>query len=240
MSGHNIMNEAVPQRRADCRQLQQIIAGLTEGVLLLDPDGIIVWSNEAALAMHRVTTREELGADVAEYRERFILRYRNNHALSEGDYPTERVVAGEIFDGVTVEVTPAGNGGVRWVHAVHSLVLTNAGGDPDCLVLVIRDATDQVTAEERFERAFGANPAPAIICRLADLRYIKVNRGFLEMTGYAREDVLGRSVYEIDVLEQAERKNRAIELLNDGRTIPQMEASLRLLDGSAKSDSTRK
>jgi PAS domain S-box-containing protein len=228
------MNDAIPHQRADRRQLQQIIGGLTEGVLLLDPDRTIVWANEAALAMHGVTTREELGTDVDEYRERFILRYRNNHVLLEGDYPTDRVVAGEIFDGVTVEVTPAGDAEVRWVHAVHSLVLTDAGGEPECLVLVMRDATDQVSAEERFERAFGANPAPAIICRLADLRYVKVNRGFLEMTGYARDQVLGRSVYEIDVLEQAERKTLAIELLNAGRTIPQMEASLRLPDGSGK------
>jgi len=146
----------------------------------------------------------------------------------------DRVAAGEIFDDVTVEVTPVGDTGTRWVHAVRSLVLTNADGDPDCLVLVIRDATDQASAEERFERAFGTNPAPAIICRLTDLRYIKVNRGFLGMTGYQREDVVDRSVYEIDVLENAERKDLAIELLNEGRMIPQMEASLRLPNGDSK------
>jgi PAS domain S-box-containing protein len=234
MNDFNIIREAIPQRQADRRQLQQIIAGLTEGILLLDTDGTIVWANEAALAMHGATTREELGVNVREYRERFILRYRNNRPVAEGDYPTDRVVAGEPLDGVTVEVTSAADEGVRWVHQVRSLVLTNAGGDPDCLVLVIRDATEQVSAEERFERAFGANPAPAIICRLMDLRYVKVNRGFLEMTGYAREDVLDRSVYEIDVLEQADRKSLAIELLNAGRTIPQMEAVLRLPDGSGK------
>ena len=234
MKDHNIRTEAIPQRRADRRQLQQIIAGLTEGVLLLDPDGTIVWANEAALSMHGVSAREQLGADVADYRHRFELRYRNNHALAEGDYPTDRVAAGEIFDDVTVEVTPVGDTGTRWVHAVRSLVLTNADGDPDCLVLVIRDATDQASAEERFERAFGTNPAPAIICRLTDLRYIKVNRGFLGMTGYQREDVVDRSVYEIDVLENAERKDLAIELLNEGRMIPQMEASLRLPNGDSK------
>ena len=152
MNDHSILTEAIPQRRVDRRQLQQIIAGLTEGVLLLDPDGSIVWANEAVLSMHGVTTREQLGADVAEYRQRFELRYRNNHALAEGDYPTDRVAAGEIFDDVTVEVTPVGESGTRWVHAVRSLVLTNADGDPDCLVLVIRDATEQASAEERFER----------------------------------------------------------------------------------------
>jgi len=171
---------------ADRRQLQQVIAGLTEGILLIDTDGTIVWANEAALAMHGVTAREELGADTASYRQRFHLRYRNHHPLVEGDYPIDRLVAGANLQGVTVEVTRSGDDTTRWVHEVRSLVLTSAAGDPDCLVLVIRDMTEQANAEERFERAFGANPAPAIICRLADLRYIKVNRGFLEMTGYDR------------------------------------------------------
>ena len=116
------------------------------------------------------------------------------------------MVAGEAFDDVVVEVARAGEAEPRWVHRVRSLVLTDAAGEPDCLVLVLHDATERFEAEERFERAFGANPAPAVICRLADLRYVKVNQGFLEMTGYKREEVIGRSVYEIDVLERAERR----------------------------------
>ena len=32
-----------------------------------------------------------------------------------------------------------------------------------------------------FEATFNANPAPAVITRLSDLRHVKVNAGFLEM-----------------------------------------------------------
>ena len=42
-------------------QLQQIIAGLTEGVILLEPDQTITYANDAALDMHGVTRLEELG-----------------------------------------------------------------------------------------------------------------------------------------------------------------------------------
>jgi len=41
-------------------------------------------------------------------------------------------------------------------------------------------------------------------------------------------------VYELDVLEQAERRELAIERLGEGATIPQMEAVLKLADGSTK------
>jgi PAS domain-containing protein len=199
------MTDAIPRQRADRHQLQQIIAGLTEGVILIDPDQTIAWANEAALTMHGTSGLEELGATVTDYRKRFQLRYRNRHKLSAGDYPMDRVLAGEAFRDVVVEVTRAGEDEPRWVHRIRGLVLTDADGEPDCLVLVLHDSTERFDAEERFERTFAANPAPAVICRLSDLRYVKVNQGFLEMTGYAREDVNGHPVYEIDVLEGVEK-----------------------------------
>jgi len=228
------MNDRVLRTETDRRQLQQIITGLTEGVILIEPDQRILWANEAALGMHGAENVSDLGKDVGEYRERFRLRYRNNHILSNGQYPIERVIAGECFSDVVVEVFPADDDSVNWVHRVRSLVLTNSQGEPDCLALIVHDATEWASAEQRFEKTFNANPAPAVICRLSDQRYMKVNQGFLEMTGYVREDVIGRSVYELDVFENAEKRGIAIERLSQGATIPQMEAELRLPDGGLK------
>jgi PAS domain S-box-containing protein len=229
------MDTSIPQQGTKHRNLQQIIAGLTEGVLLIEPDQTLAWANEAALAMHGVRGLEELGRTVTEYRTRFRLAYRNKHSLSEGDYPISRVLAGEVFDEVIVDVTRADDSDDRWVHKIRSLVLNDGAGRPELLVLVIQDATERFSAEERFERAFNANPAPAIVCRLSDLRCVKVNRGFLEMTGYSRDAAIGRSVQELDVLEHAEKPEQAATLLREGRTIPQMEASIQVPDGSSKS-----
>lgn len=228
------MGSGAPRERADRSQLQQIIAGLTDGVILLDPDQRLVWANQAALTMHGVERLEELGATVAEYRARFELRYRNSHKLAGGDYPIDRVLAGEVFSEVVVEVAPAGGGKPDWVHQVRSLILKDAAGGPQTLVLILRDVSEQVDAVERFEQAFNANPAPAVICRLADLRYVRVNRGFLEMTGHVPETILGRSAYEFDVLAGGRGRELALEQLREGRTIPQMEAQLRLPGGGSK------
>jgi PAS domain S-box-containing protein len=228
------MNQAVLEKQTDRRQLQSIINGLSDGVLLIESDRQIVWANEAALAMHGVDSLSELGRNAEEYASRFSLRYRNNHSLALEHYPVSRVAAGEPFSDVVVQVTPAGDEDRTRVHRVRSMVLEDRAGEPDLKVLIITDATELANAEERFERTFAANPAPAVICRLSDLRYIKVNQGFLEMTGYSREQVIGRSVYELDVLENAERKELAIERLGQGATIPQMQADLKLPDGGSK------
>jgi PAS domain S-box-containing protein len=228
------MSQAVLERETNRRQLQQIISGLSDGVLLLEPDQSIVWANDAALAMHGVSSVSQLGTDAGEYAARFALRYRNNHPLTPDSYPMSRVAAGETFSDVIVEVRPVEDAEKCWVHRVRSMVLNDRSGQPDVLVLMIADATEWASAEQRFEKTFSANPAPAVICRLSDLRYIKVNQGFLEMTGYSREQVIGRSVYELDVLENAERKDLAIQRLGGGATIPQMQAELKLPDGGSK------
>ncbi len=229
------MSDAVLARETNRRQLQQIIAGLSDGVMLLEVDQTIIWANEAALRMHGVDSLEQLGGDAEGYRQRFALRYRNNHPLEADQYPIARVAAGQVFSDVVVEVSPVGDEEARSrVHRVRSMVLEDSKGEAESLVLILADATEWASAEQRFEKTFNANPAPAVICRLSDLRFIKVNQGFLEMTGHVRENVIGRSVYEVDVLENAERKELAIERLIEGATIPQMQAELRLPEGGTK------
>lgn len=228
------MSQDVLTTETNRRQLQQIIAGLSDGVILLELDQTILWANDAALTMHGVSRIGELGANAEAYAKRFALRYRNHHPVATEHYPIRRVARGEIFSDVLVELTPVENDERTWVHSVRSMVLADRAGEPESLVLIMNDVTEWASAEQRFEKTFNANPAPAVICRLSDLRYIKVNQGFLEMTGYARDQVIGASTYELDVLERAENKDLAKQRLRDGATIPQMQAELQLPDGSSK------
>lgn len=213
-------------------QLQQIIAGLTEGVILVG-NRKIKWANAAALAMHGVRRIKDLGSTPAGYRRRYQLAYRNNRPVESAKYPLER--SGESCDELTVRMSRIGRGAARQRYLVfRSLAISDDGGELDYHVLIIRDETERFEAEERFESAFNANPAPAVICRLSDRRYVKVNPGFLEMAGYPRRDVIGVSLAKLDVLNEAEKRDLALERLKEGRTIPQMEACLPLPNGAFK------
>ena len=218
----------------DRTQLRQIIAGLTEGVILVEPDRRIVWANEAALHMHGVQSVADLGATVDAYAERYTLRLRDGRALAPGDYPMARLCRGEDFTDLAVQVAKTAQPETDWVHRVRGFTLTDREGRPDCLVLVVSDATDAFEAEERFERMFNANPAPALIVRVPDLRYVRVNEGFLEMTGFRQEDVVGRTIYDFDILQGVEKKEIAKAALAGWKTVPQMEAELDLPDGGRK------
>ncbi len=219
------MTGSIPARQAAPTHLQQIIAGLTEGVIILDLDGTLSWADDTALLLHGVRRLSELGGSVTGYAERFALSYANGETLSPAEYPMHRLLAGETVDRAMVAVTRRSDGR-HWVHEVRTMALTDAHGRIDCLVAILDDETERFNAEQRFERAFAANPAPAIIVRLSDLRYVKVNHGFLELTGHRHAALIGHSMHEIDVLRGAERRDLALARLHAGATVPQMEGRL--------------
>ena len=216
------------------RHLEQLMAGLTAGVILVDPSGVLIGANAAALRMHGVQKPEDLGTTADDYCQRFCLRYRNHHRLAKREYPIMRMLAGDSFPDLVVEVAPIGTNEPRWTHEVHDVVMDEDGGDPDCLALVIQDVSERYDAEARFEAMFQANPAPALILRLSDQRYIRVNAGFAELCGCSRDTIEGRHLRDLDILAKVERHPFVAERLAAGATIPQVEAELPLFDGSTR------
>lgn len=216
------------------RHLEQLIDGLTAGVVLIDLTGAIIWCNDAALAMHGVVDIKGLGSTADEYVKRFALMLPGGRRLTGREYPIMKILAGESFPDLIVHVAATGAEEPRWMHHVRDVVMTGDDDEPDCLALVIQDLSEQGEAEARFEAMFQANPAPALILRLSDQRFVRANRGFLEMTGYPRSMLIGRSLHELNILRDADRAELAQQRLHEGKTIPQMEAELPLPDDRTK------
>lgn len=207
---------------------------LLEGVILMDPTGIILGANAAALTMHGIAKVEELGETADQYVQRFCLRYRDHRRLTHREYPLMRLLAGEAFPDLIVEVAPLGTNTPRWVHQVRDVAMDDDGGEPDCLALVIHDVSERFDAEDRFEAMFQANPAPALIVRVADQRYVRINQGFIDLSGYGRGDLVGRTLFEVDLFSQVDRRDFVRECVAAGAVVPQVEAELPLAGGDTK------
>ena len=219
---------------ADEADWKAMVADLSEGVILITPDGRITFANSAALAMHGVKRLEELGGSVEGFRARFVVHDGHHHPLAPAEQPMARAARSEAFTDIVVRVSRSGHPQPEWIFRVRSLIDRNGKQGGSHAGLLIRNDSELVEAEQRFEHMFRANPAPAAICRLADLRFCRVNAGFLELTGFKEKDVIGRSVYEVDVLREAEQRAAAIEQLQAGQTIKQREACLDVPSDSQK------
>lgn len=87
--------------------------------------------------------------------------------------------------------------------------------------LLLRELALRETALRESEAicstAFRANPEAMVIFRLQDGRIREVNEGFLRLTGYAREEVVGRTAQELGIWTNArERASFMGALARDG------------------------
>jgi PAS domain S-box-containing protein len=216
------------------KHLEQLMAQLLDGVILIDPAGTILSANAAALRMHGVRQVGDLGGTAEGYAERFALRSPDHRVLNRRDYPLFRLLAGESFPDLVVEVAPAGEGETRWVHQVRDVTMDVDDGEPDYLALVLSDVSERFDAEARFRAMFQANPAPAILVRLSDLRIVEANPGFLAMTGFAGDALVGRMLFGVDLLGSLPEPEATRHLIEAGRIVPQSETELLTGDGSRR------
>jgi len=113
------------------------------------------------------------------------------------------------------------DGSIRDV--LSSATIIELDGEPH-LIGTSRDITDLKRAqealrrsEERFAKAFNANPNYATVSRLEDGRFVAVNKGFERLTGWKAQEALGRTALEIGLwAEPAEREELVRRLREDG------------------------
>mgnify|MGYP001806998316 CR=1 FL=1 len=221
-------------RHPGLRHLEQLMAQLLDGVILLDPTGVILSANAAALKMHGVGAAAELGGTAEEYARRFTLWTTDGCPLKQREYPLFRVLAGESIPDMIVQVAPAGEDEARWVHQARDVSMDVDGGEPDYLAVVLSDLSQRFDAEARFRAMFGANPAPAIIVRQRDLKITQANPGFLALTGFAPEQLVGRSLFGLDLLGGLPDRASVRQHMEAGEVVPQTDAELLVASGARR------
>ena len=74
----------------------------------------------------------------------------------------------------------------------------------DCLFGIAKNLTAEQEAQQRFERLFRNNPAPMALSLLPEQRFFDVNNAFLNTLGYAKGEVIGRTVGELNMFPDPE------------------------------------
>ncbi|MDY0036754.1 MAG: response regulator [Zoogloea oleivorans] len=212
-----------------------ILNGVPDGILVVDQAGMLVSVNEqffrvwglpapacpleALLHTSDTPILEQVLARVA-FPKAFLERVQDLYA----DPAREDVSEIPLKDGRTLER--------------HSRVLHSSDGQYLGRAWYFRDISDIVNSrlaledsEKRYRTAFQTTLDALAITTLEGGVYVEVNQAFLEITRYARDEIIGRSSLELGIwADPADRQNFSERLRNEQSRL-KIEARFRKKDG---------
>lgn len=85
-----------------------------------------------------------------------------------------------------------------------------------------------------FAKAFRSSPLSITISTFSEGRYLDVNHAFLQMLGYERRDVIGRTAVELGIWADPEERERMLEHLRSSAATRGLNVRLRTTSGEIR------
>jgi PAS domain S-box-containing protein len=171
------------QAREQLRIQADILRNVRESVIVTDLDGRITHWNDGATAVFGYSSSEMLGSAVA-------IIYPDQPATAEADLHS--ILDGTDFKG---EWQGRRKDGEMVSVNVHTSVMRDADGSPTGFIGLASDVSELRASDKRLARLAAAveqaSDSIVIANALAEIEY--VNPAFERITGYRREDVIGRN-----------------------------------------------
>jgi PAS domain S-box-containing protein len=89
-------------------------------------------------------------------------------------------------------------------------------------------------SEEKFSKAFNASANFVAINRLKDDKFLEVNDSFTRITGYTREEALGRSAIDLNMWADEDEHARMIKIIKENNIIRNQETRIRCKSGEIR------
>jgi PAS domain S-box-containing protein len=217
--------------------LRTIFENAPEGIVVCDEQVRITMTNPAADKLYQRPV--PYGQDL-ESHARLGLLHPDGTPYDPYDLPLSRsVLHGEVsrYGEVIIEWP---DGQQRWLMVNTSPILGQEGSISGAIA-VFQDITpikelEQALqkSEEMFSRVFHNSPSLMVISEIHDGTYIEVNQAYCDMTGYSRDELLGRTPFELGIVDPEERAER-IRLLHEHGSIHNQEQARHTRSGEVRS-----
>jgi two-component system cell cycle sensor histidine kinase/response regulator CckA len=130
--------------------------------------------------------------------------------------------------------------GKRWFLARMNRI-PSADSEQHTLCLAVRDVTDRKHAEEnlrvseeKFSKAFHLGPDAVTITSMEDGRFIEVNDNFLRLTGFTREEIIGRASVELGLWANPKDRQQIVALLKRSGEARDLEVRMSIRSGELR------
>jgi PAS domain S-box-containing protein len=220
--------------RRSQEQLVGIIGSAMDAIITADDEQRIILFNAAAEKMFRCGAAEALGQPL----DRFIpARFRAKHAdhvrafgqtgITTRAMAGSRAVYGMRADGEEFPIEAS----ISQLESVGQKFYTVIMRD-----ISERHRTEQAmrASEARFSIAFNASPISSVIATLDAGRYVAVNDTFLSLTGYRREEVIGRTSADLGIWPTPEARAEVVGWLEREGRIRNRETRYQMKNGELR------
>ncbi len=215
-NGHSVVQAVVrdiswrKEAERQLRQLSRAVEQSPSSVVITDTLGNIQYVNPKFTAITGYTLEEVL--------------MQNPRLLKSGEMPIkeykvlwETITAGGEWRGEFHNKKK--NGELFWEFASICPITDESGAITNFLAvkedITERKRTEEALrkSEEKFVKAFNTAPAAVGIITRKEMRYLEVNEGFVELSGYSRAEVVGRTVLELGFMENPKDLERLDQVL---------------------------
>jgi PAS domain S-box-containing protein len=200
------------------------------GMALVAPDGAWLKVNNSLCAMLGYTEGELLSMTFQD------ITYPDDLGADMDN--VKRMLAGEIETYQMEKRYFSKQGEIIWALLAVSLV-RNAEGVPLYFISQVENISERKRTEsllressERFSAAFDNAPLLFTISALEDGTYLDVNQRFLNITGFTREEVIGKNSVELGWISEGDRSLLKQKMQQDGR-ISDWELNLKAKSGKS-------
>ncbi len=102
----------------------------------------------------------------------------------------------------------------------------------DCIFGLIKDLSQELEAQQRFERLFRNNPALMALSSMPGRRFTDVNDSFLNILGYDRAEVIGKTTAELGLFPDPKQQAAVAGLLQANGHVTNVELQVRAKNGA--------
>ncbi len=128
--------------------------------------------------------------------------------------------------------------GTEFDGEVNSSMILGSNGAADGLMVITRDVTARREAEEalreseaRFSTVFHENPVGTALSRLSDGVFVDANNTFLEIFGFERDEIIGRTSEQTQTWIDRQQREEILARLTEHHVVRNVEVRHRRKDG---------
>ena len=201
-----------------------------DGFIAFDATGRATHANSALHALTGLASEAIAGMPLAEF----------DQALADRCEVSELyVTSDQVADAGSIRLVLREPRAATLQRSVRSL--RDRDGHLAGLVVYLRDVTEVLAAERdrlaqqaKFEAAFRNSADYLSIVRLSDSRFVDVNEGFTQISGYARDEAIGRTAMQLQLWTRPEQREEILRQIGQGGRMRDFPAEMRRKDGSVR------